>query len=143
MSDSIVERPAGAFTAPVEPPKPAKVSKFKMGRTVQQMPAQSPAQQSEPVSSPPPSGPAGRTLADSITEHQASSSTPQAPDEFDPAVIHREIEADYHKARNKFIQQQGGFKQAPEDEELVLENEDGTTKKVSRFMAARMKSSGL
>ncbi|CAO2647704.1 Nn.00g086260.m01.CDS01 [Neocucurbitaria sp. VM-36] len=144
MSDTIVEHPTSIRQSPVEPSKPAKVSKFKTAR------AQS--KQSSNMLPPPalpeiplvPTGPTGRTLANAITEHVPSSSEPRAPDEFDPVVLNREIQAEYHKARNKFIQLQGGFKPSEEDDESpIVEERDGKTKKVSRFMAARLKASGM
>ena len=91
-----------------------------------------------------PTGPAGRTLANTIVEKDMSSAEPAAPDEFDPAVLNREIQAEYHKARNKFIQQQGGFKPTEEDEASpIVEERNGKTKKVSRFMAAKLKAEGM
>lgn len=91
-----------------------------------------------------PSGPAGRTLASNVIEHNPATLNPRAPDEFDPILIQREIQAHYHKARNKFIGQQGGFKPTEADEENpIVEERDGKTKKVSRFMAARLKAEGL
>ena len=93
-----------------------------------------------------PTGPAGRTLASTIVEHSPSpaEAPPNAPDEFDPQVINREIQAQYHKARNKFIQQQGGFQPTEEDiaSPIVEERGDGRTRKVSRFMAAKLRGEG-
>ncbi|KAG9187129.1 hypothetical protein G6011_05000 [Alternaria panax] len=143
MSDTIVERSA-VPVAPVEPPKPAKVSKFKSARAAANIPSQMLPTPPVPEAPPVPSGPAGRTLANTITEHAPLPSEPQAPDEFDPVLLNREIQAEYHKARNRFIQRQGGFKATEEDEESpIVEERDGKTKKVSRFMAARLKAEGM
>lgn len=99
---------------------------------------------SVPEPPPVPSGPVGRTIANTITEHAPLPSEPQAPDEFDAVLLNREIQAEYHKARNRFIQRQGGFKATEEDEESpIVEERDGKTKKVSRFMAARLKAEGM
>ncbi|KAI4680826.1 hypothetical protein J4E81_010010 [Alternaria sp. BMP 2799] len=142
ISDTIVERSA-VPAAPVEPPKPAKVSRFKSARAASNTPQMLPTPP-VPEASPVPSGPAGRTLATTITEHAPLPSEPQAPDEFDPVLLDREIKAEYHKARNRFIQRQGGFKATEEDEESpIVEERDGKTKKVSRFMAARLKAEGM
>ncbi|KAJ4377951.1 hypothetical protein N0V83_000781 [Neocucurbitaria cava] len=144
MSDVIVERPTSIPQPPVEPSKSVKVSKFRSARAGSKQPSNMLPNPSLPDVPPVPTGPAGRTLASTITEHVPSPSEPQAPDEFDPIVVNREIQAEYNKARNKFIQQQGGFK-APEenDEGDIVEERDGKTKKVSRFMSARLKASGM
>ena len=143
ISDTIVERSA-VPAAPVEPPKPAKVSRFKSARAATNSPPQMLPTPRVPEAPPVPSGPAGRTLATTITEHAPLPSEPQAPDEFDPVLLDREIKAEYHKARNRFIQRQGGFKATEEDEESpIVEERDGKTKKVSRFMAARLKAEGM
>ncbi|KAI4669645.1 uncharacterized protein J4E88_009927 [Alternaria novae-zelandiae] len=143
ISDTIVERSA-IPAAPIEPPKPAKVSRFKSARAATNTPPQMLPTPPVPEASPVPSGPAGRTLATTITEHAPLPSEPQAPDEFDPVLLDREIKAEYHKARNRFIQRQDGFKATEEDEESpIVEERDGKTKKVSRFMAARLKAEGM
>jgi unconventional prefoldin RPB5 interactor 1 len=143
IADTIVERSAPAPLSQVEPPKPAKTSRFKSARAAantQQVLPTPPVPEAPPV----PTGPAGRTLATTITEHEPLPSEPQAPDEFDPVLLNREIQAEYHKARNRFIQRQGGFKATEEDEEdPIMEERDGKPKKVSRFMAARLKAEGM
>jgi unconventional prefoldin RPB5 interactor 1 len=145
MTDIIVERPMTGSSATGAPSKPAKVSRFKSGRSGASQPPHflpNPAAIPEPQAVP--SGPSGRTLAKTITEHDASTSEPSAPDEFDAAVINREIQAEYNKARNRYIQQNDGFKPTQEDiESPIVEDKDGKTKKVSRFMAARLKGSGM
>lgn len=142
MSDVVVERPTQSFTPPTAPSQPGKVSRFKSTRSNQ--PA-APLPNPQAYAPPPvPSGPSGRTLANTIVEHVPSSSEPAAPDEFDPAVVNREIQAEYHKARNKFIQQQGGFKPTEEDKASpIVEERNGQTKKVSRFMAAKLRAEGM
>ncbi|USP79497.1 hypothetical protein yc1106_06771 [Curvularia clavata] len=143
ISDTIVERSAPAPPSQVEPPKPGKTSRFKSARAAASTPQVLPTPP-VPEAPPVPTGPAGRTLATTITEHVPSPSEPQAPDEFDPVILNREIQAEYHKARNRFIQRQGGFKATEEDEENpIMEERDGKPKKVSRFMAARLKAEGM
>jgi unconventional prefoldin RPB5 interactor 1 len=148
MSD-VVERDAQPTQLPSAPApassaaKPGRVSRFKSARTQPAAPLPNP----QPLSAaqPMPTGPAGRTLASTIVEHSASGDAPpNAPDEFDPQLIHRELQAQYHKARNKFIQQQGGFKPTEEDvaSPIVEERGDGRTRKVSRFMAAKLRGEG-
>lgn len=145
MSDTIVERtgPAPLPQSSSQAP-PTKVSRFKSSRST---PGPDPMRvlPTPPVTPPQPfpRGPAGRTIADTITEHSPSSE-PQAPDEFDPVMINREIQVEYHKMRNKMIQQQGGFTPSPEDlESPLVEEENGKTKKVSRFKAAKLKAEGI
>ncbi|KAF2634001.1 hypothetical protein BU25DRAFT_405829 [Macroventuria anomochaeta] len=143
MSDVVVERPAQPFQAPTAPLQSAKVSRFKSSRATPQPPRMLPNPQ---IYEPPPvpAGPAGRPLANTVVEHIPSSSEPAAPDEFDAAVLNREIQAEYHKARNRFIQQQGGFKPTEEDQASpIVEERNGKTKKVSRFMAAKLRAEGM
>lgn len=144
ISDKIVERPASTSDTPVAPPKPTKVSRFKSARaSSNQTPKVLPT---PPIPEPPPvpTGPSGRTLASTIVEHEPTAAEPNAPDEFDPVLLNRQIQTEYHKARNKFIQQQGGFKAVDdEDEDPIVEEKDGKTKKVSRFMAAKLKANGM
>lgn len=148
MSD-VVERVAQPSQPPSAPApstaKSGRVSRFKSTRTQPAAPLPNPQPLSPPQQMP--TGPAGRTLASTIVEHSPSSAEapPNAPDEFDPQVINREIQAQYHKARNKFIQQQGGFQPTEEDiaSPIVEERGDGRTKKVSRFMAAKLREEGV
>jgi unconventional prefoldin RPB5 interactor 1 len=144
VSDTIMERSAPVPSAPIEPSKPAKVSRFKSARAGATVPPQMLPTPGIPEAPPVPTGPTGRTLATTITEHSPLPSEPQAPDEFDPTILNREIQNEYHKARNRFIQRQGGFKASEEDEENpIVEERDGKPKKVSRFMAARLKADGM
>ncbi|XP_014554924.1 hypothetical protein COCVIDRAFT_28098 [Bipolaris victoriae FI3] len=143
IADTIVERSAPAPPSEVEPPKPGKISKFKSARASANTPQVLPTPP-VPEAPPVPTGPAGQTLASTITEHVPLPSEPQAPDEFDQVLLNREIQAQYHKARNRFIQRQGGFKATEEDEENpIMEERNGKPKKVSRFMAARLKAEGM
>ncbi|OAL54717.1 hypothetical protein IQ07DRAFT_501267 [Pyrenochaeta sp. DS3sAY3a] len=142
ISDMIVERSTMPHQAPTQPSKSSRVSRFKNARAAVQQPSAVLPAPSMPEAQPVPTGPSGRTLASTITEHQPIPSVPQAPDQFDPVVLQREIQADYHRARNQFIQQQGGFTPA-DDEVPVVEEQDGKSKKVSRFMAARLKADSM
>ncbi|KAF2825189.1 hypothetical protein CC86DRAFT_370943 [Ophiobolus disseminans] len=144
MSEAIVERSTSNASTASAPGKSAKVSRFKSsrpggGRLGHVLPT-------PPVPEAPavPTGPAGRTLATTVVEHGPLAMEPNSPDEFDPMILNREIQADYHKARNKIIQQQGGFKPTQEDiESPLVEERDGKTRKVSRFMASRVNASGM
>ena len=135
------------FAEDVTDSEPAKVSRFMSSpKTAKQSFSGLPAFPAPIVQIP--SGPPGRALASTITEHAPSSSTPLAPDEFDPATLHHEVQTEYHRARNKFIQQQGGFKaetgdDAGDDAGSMVEERDGKTRKVSRFKAARLRANGM
>jgi unconventional prefoldin RPB5 interactor 1 len=146
LSDTIVER-TGASSKPstTTPSKPAKVSRFKSARTGSTQPVFKPLPSPQvPEPQPFPEGPKGRTLANTIVEHDHSFSEVPPPDEFDSAIINREVQQQYHKMRNSMIQQQGGFAATQEDEEKgpIMEEENGKSKKVSRFKAARLKADG-
>jgi unconventional prefoldin RPB5 interactor 1 len=146
IADTIVERSGPAPQAPAPPsqPKAAKVSRFKSARASSSQPPQMLPTPSMPEPLPLPTGPVGRTLAPTVIEHTPHPSDPQAPDEFDPILINREVSREYHKIRNKMIQSQGGFTATEdEDEAPFVEERDGQTKKVSRFRAARLKADGL
>ena len=87
-----------------------------------------------------PTGPEGRTLADSVLEHEPS---PQArePDEFDARLMQQQAAEEYHRVRNRLIHRQGGFLREDERPERPLEEEEGGPKRVSRFKAARLAGS--
>lgn len=143
ITDTTIERSSATFQVSTEAGKRAKVSKpTESGVGSSHLSPMLPTDRFAAIR-PVPTGPSGRTLANTITEHVPSSSQPVAPDEFNPIALHREIQAEFHKARNKFIQQQGGFKPTTENEERHVIDEDGNTKKVSRFRAARLKADGL
>ncbi|KAF2679737.1 hypothetical protein K458DRAFT_422047 [Lentithecium fluviatile CBS 122367] len=146
ISETIVERSGPTPQAPAPPSqsKPAKVSRFKSARASNSRPP--PPLPTPSVPEPPsrPTGPAGRVLAPTVAEHTAKPSDAQAPNEFDPVLLNREISQEYHRMRNKMISQQGGFKaDSDEDEDPIVEEKDGKVKKVSRFRAARLKADGL
>ncbi|PSN75166.1 hypothetical protein BS50DRAFT_567881 [Corynespora cassiicola Philippines] len=144
MSETVIER-----SGPPQPPKapsakPGKVSRFKSARAASNQPPASPLPTPHVSEQPPvPTGPPGRTVADTVVEHAAAPET-RAPDEFDPVVINREVQTQYHKMRNRMIQQQGGFAETEEDvEDPIMEERGGMPKKVSRFKAAKLKAAGL
>jgi unconventional prefoldin RPB5 interactor 1 len=144
IAETIVERSTSDTGAPEVQKKPARASKFMRDLAVRN--AQPRILPNPPMPEPPsvPTGPTGRTLASTIIEHSPQRSESNAPDEFDPIVLNREIQTEYNKARNRFIQQQDGFKLTEEDvESPIVEEKDGKTKKVSRFMSARLKANGM
>ncbi|KAJ4298997.1 hypothetical protein N0V90_004241 [Kalmusia sp. IMI 367209] len=144
MSDTIIERAPSVPQPPSLPSRAARVSRFKSARATSNGPPPMLPSPAVPEPPPVPTGPSGRVLATKVSEHIAYTSEPQAPDEFDPVMHDREIQAEYHKLRNKMVQQQGGFKSTEEDDEdAFVEERNGKTKKVSRFKAAKLKAEGL
>lgn len=140
ISDTIVER----SERNPEPAKAPRISRFKSSRSTSNPNAEASSTSQIAEDQLVSRGPSGRTIANTIVEHSLSEPNPQAPDEFDPNIINREVQTQYHKMRNTMIQQQGGFRPTAEDEDNPLvEERDGKAKKVSRFRAARMKADGL
>ncbi|XXH06036.1 hypothetical protein Hte_012481 [Hypoxylon texense] len=84
-----------------------------------------------------PSGPEGRTLANSVLEHEPSSKVKE-PDEFDADLLQKQVLEDYNKKRNQFIHRQGGFLKEDENPIQPLDEEQGGPKRMSRFKAARL-----
>jgi unconventional prefoldin RPB5 interactor 1 len=90
-----------------------------------------------------PNRPRNQILSDQIIERNDSTSV-KAPrdDGLDPGLHQREVAMEYYKKRNAEIKKQGGFMPSQEEEENPLyEHRDGQIKKVSRFKAAKLKSS--
>ncbi|KAL8674342.1 MAG: hypothetical protein Q9168_001271 [Polycauliona sp. 1 TL-2023] len=96
-----------------------------------------------------PTGPPGRTHSPHVIERPYSDGSDREPvsepDEFDAALLRRELTMDHQVRRNRMIQRQGGFlaSEADEEEEEAegpLVDENG--KKISRFKAARLQASG-
>lgn len=160
ISDTIVERAPSSITQPssTAPSKPAKVSRFKSARSSAAAPAASPQ---PPATSPfplfpkdpirvseHPQGPPGTIIAPSVIERAPGSASvvPPSADDLEPEILKSEIEVAYHKARNRMIQQQGGFSGNDEegvvDGEWIEQDENGNEKKVSRFRAARLRANG-
>ncbi|KAI6854852.1 hypothetical protein KC338_g9103 [Hortaea werneckii] len=156
VTETVAEKPAPTApqAAPGATPAPAKPSRFKKSRNPlppQQDPTSPPTEPSTNSNNIPdfdsPTGPAGRTLAETLIERPAASKPTKgkAPsaDDPDPIAERRQLAADYYRRRNELIRQQGGFKGNREEDEalgeLMEERPDGRVKRVSRFKAARIK----
>ena len=79
----------------------------------------------------------------STAKHSIAESVAQSPpDEQDDTVFEaKQLNNEYHRLRNRMIHREGGFLQSEaekEEEEDMYERKDGSEKKVSRFMAARL-----
>ncbi|KAL9629159.1 MAG: hypothetical protein Q9164_006997 [Protoblastenia rupestris] len=62
------------------------------------------------------------------------------PDDLDPALLNQEVNAEYHRLRNRMIYRGGGFsKREDERAEVPIDDQEETGgKKMSRFRAARL-----
>lgn len=92
-----------------------------------------------------------KILQDTLVERPMvsnPSSAPAAPehdpDDFDEAIHQREIASEFYRLRNRKIQQEGGFLEDEPDIIPINEDEDANEeprggRKMSRFMAARLK----
>ena len=91
------------------------------------------------VSDKPPAAP----LSSVIVEREVKEKPTPEPEELSTEMLIREAQAEYYDIRNRAIQRQGGFLPDEEEEENpLMEEHDGTVRKVSRFMAARLKAAG-
>ncbi len=84
-----------------------------------------------------PTGPDGQTIATSIVERQATTEVKE-PDEFDAALLQQEVAVEYHRARNRLIQKEGGFLKQNQDAIKPLDEEEGGPRRMSKFKAARL-----
>ncbi|KAG0125061.1 Prefoldin subunit-domain-containing protein [Tuber indicum] len=131
ISLDVMERYADDGSTSLESPtsKSRKVSRFKAAMAIPQ------GDDVDNDVSPPKTSTNG-----SVIEREVSESTPvQPPDELNPLTHRSEVAVEYHRLRNKMIQQQGGFVESREEMAKVLLDDNGETQKVSRFKAARMK----
>ncbi|KAI4869719.1 Prefoldin subunit-domain-containing protein [Hypoxylon rubiginosum] len=142
----VVERSSGT-SQPVtnSTTHPKRVSRFRKGRTDPPINTNPVALDGTPIlpempssyGQSIPSGPEGRTLANSVLEHEPSSKVKE-PDEFDADLLQKQVVEDYNKKRNQFIHRQGGFMKEDENPIQPLDEEDGGPKRMSRFKAARL-----
>ncbi|TKA21658.1 hypothetical protein B0A50_08819 [Salinomyces thailandicus] len=158
VADTIAEK---AVTAPQAAPgaaaaKPAHTSRFKKTRTPATQPTTATPpnphmsiHEHEPTNFDSPTGPANRTLAETLIERPSASphttTKPPSFDDEDPIASRRQLAAEYYRRRNEMIRQQGGFSKSPREEEeeeslgeLMEDRGDGKVRRVSRFRAARI-----
>lgn len=83
-----------------------------------------------------PRPPEGKPLADNLVEREVKpgAAAPE-PDELDEEIHRRQIASEFYRARNRMIQQQGGFTGEQEIEPLDTEDQP----RISKFRAARMR----
>ncbi|OJD17469.1 hypothetical protein AJ78_02442 [Emergomyces pasteurianus Ep9510] len=84
-----------------------------------------------------------KILADTLVERAVSheNATPPDPDELDENLHKQEIATEFYKLRNRKVHQEGGFLREDEESDgiIPLDEEGLPPKKLSRFLAARMK----
>ncbi|KAL1903167.1 hypothetical protein Sste5346_000452 [Sporothrix stenoceras] len=161
MSEVIVERGSGGKqngagssvpqlpSVPDANQKPKRVSRFKKARgdgaaatpdTVNdglpKGPHQAPVRFLDEDRTVAPEGPEGKTHADQVIERSAVTK-PKEPHELDAGILMQEAATEYHKTRNRLIQQQGGFLQASESAVVLVGLEDGGPR-ISKFKAAKL-----
>lgn len=137
---------------PSQPSEPAFTRKQTNAVPATTPPALFPATPKEPkpFSAPitditePPSGPQppeGKTLADKLVERDVVSGAAAAPepDELDEEMHRGQIATEFFKARNRKIQEQGGFMDEEQDTEYEIREGEIEPRRISKFRAARMK----
>src|SRR5438034_8617705 len=86
-----------------------------------------------------------RALVGNVMEREISDEKPMPPEpyELDEALHRQEVATEFYKLRNRRIQQEGGFLHDDEESQQIIPlgepESDDPRKKMSRFMAARMK----
>ena len=84
-----------------------------------------------------PTGPKGKTIADTLVE-KPTTGNPRLIDDFDDPLAYQEVATENQRLRRKFIQREGGF--LKEDESIIqpLDDDEGGRRHMSRFKAARL-----
>ncbi|CAK7206014.1 hypothetical protein SEUCBS139899_008797 [Sporothrix eucalyptigena] len=130
--------------APDATQKPKRVSRFKKARgdattpeaSLPKGPHQAPVRFLDQDRTVAPEGPEGKTHSEEVVERQAVTE-PKEPHELDAGILMQEAATEYHRTRNRMIQQQGGFLQASESAVVPIGQEDGGPR-ISKFKAARL-----
>lgn len=130
---------------PVQPPPPpAQSLPLFPAKPKEPKPFSGPIRDDPSPSTSAPRPPPGKPLADTLVERPisdkpAQTPNPTEPDELDEEILRKEVATEFYRRRNQRIHEKGGFVGDDDDENnLVYEDENGQTKRVSRFKAARM-----
>lgn len=151
MSEFIVERKPAS--TPAAAPSKQRPSRFKKAKAAGGAPtAAAPgipkgpfdvpssffAQRGEQEDRPVPTGPEGKTIADTLVE-KGSVARPADPSELDDNMVHMGVAEEHHRLRSRFIRRDGqGFATEREVHVQSLEEAEGTGDHISRFKAARL-----
>ncbi|KAJ6779652.1 hypothetical protein PWT90_05773 [Aphanocladium album] len=146
MSDLIVERKSAS--KPVATPSAQKQSRFKKAKAgvqsetgIPKGPLDVPSSflsQHEQEERPVPTGPEGKTIADTLVE-KASVSRPTDPSELDDNMVQMGVAEEHQRLRSRFIRRDGdGFLKEKERPVQPLDETEGGSERVSRFKAARL-----
>ncbi|KAM3533293.1 hypothetical protein MY4038_003413 [Beauveria bassiana] len=152
MSELIVERKPATkpTTAPSSTQRPSRFKKAAAGAQtapssiIPKGPFDVPAsllsqqheQREEEEERPVPTGPEGKTIADTLVE-KGSVSRPADPSELDDTMVHMGVAEEHQRLRSRFIRRDGeGF--VKEKESPVQPLDGGSGERVSRFKAARL-----
>ncbi|KAM3516334.1 hypothetical protein MY11210_000093 [Beauveria gryllotalpidicola] len=143
MSELIVERkPASKPAAAPSTQRPSRFKKAAAGAqtapSIPKGPFDVPASllsQHEQEERPVPTGPEGKTIADTLVE-KGSVSRPADPSELDDTMIHMGVAEEHQRLRSRFIRRDGeGF---VKEKESPVQPLDSGGERVSRFKAARL-----
>ncbi|EGX92736.1 hypothetical protein CCM_04109 [Cordyceps militaris CM01] len=152
LSDLIVEREPAS--KPVSKPttgtprtqRPSRFKKAAAGTQAQpgipkgpfDVPASLFPQQPQPAERLVPTGPAGKTIADTLVSKD-SVARPADPSELDDNMVHMAVAEEHHRLRSRFIRRDGGgFSNEEEGPIEPLDDTDGGGEFMSRFKAARL-----
>lgn len=146
MSELIVERKSTPKPAPSSSaPKPSRFKKAMASApadpVIPQGPFDVPASflsQHQQEERPVPTGPEGKTIADTLVE-KGSVSRPADPSELDDEMVHMGVAEEHQRLRSRFIRRDGdGFSKERESAVQPLDETEGGGERVSRFKAARL-----
>ena len=152
MSELIVERKPASTPAAATSPSKQRPSRFKKAKEAASAPTETPnipkgpfdvpssflSQHEEQEERPVPTGPEGKTIADTLVE-KGSVARPADPSELDDNMVHMGVAEEHHRLRSRFIRRDGeGFAKAKEVHVQSLEEAEGRGEHISRFKAARL-----
>lgn len=124
VRDTVLERapqPSSTSTAAPEPPSTRKPSRFRASRAA----ASSPSVPLPPSSrnlTTPKNSPLAAHIVESAPSTMSSSAATE-PDEFDPALLKKQVAEEYYRTRNRLIGKQGGFRREMQ-EEMDMQGEE-------------------
>ena len=118
-----------------------KLSRFKAARASQQSQSIAYAQETgnSPISSSsPPLKPPPISSSKVIERPYDPNPKPAVPDDLDPILLNQQVSDQYHRLRNRIIENEGGFLKPDERTEVSIDEDEGVGRKMSRFRATRL-----